>query len=578
MAPQVARADVLWGDFEDMQLQPAWGALTNSGIKDWTDPAAAPNAAMGTVITAPSGPLAGSKVLKLTGQEQFNYGQTSGGALGFDFLAKGLRQSFFDNDQIEFDWYAPPNGGSAGYSQLYNIILNSQGGGFVNVDGYSQGNANDNQFYFTGFNGALHHVVINYTNYKNAVLASANPDAGGWLQYGIQPNAGGGAPAEIWFDNFIFSLAPNIWNVDADGNWSSDGNWSPAAPVAAGKVASFDAVIMAPRTVTLDVPETVGQLKFNNTNKYTIAGTSPLTLDSTSGGVGITVSNGSHDITAPLTFAQNANITISAPASVLTITNLQGTTAALTKTGGGLLAVNHLRAGNVTVSAGTLSVLPNSTAAGVSRIGGLSIASGAKLDLGDNKLITTSPIGTLGSANTYTGVTGLIQSGRNGGTWTGGGIVTTQTNATSGNYTSIGVALASDVRPATATATALWGGQTITGTDTLVMYTYGGDATLDGKINIDDYVKIDSGIAGGYTGWVNGDFNYDGKVSIDDYITVIDANIGNQSGVFPTASGGPVGGVSAVPEPTAISLIGVALMALTARRRGRGGRRSQENP
>jgi len=89
------------------------------------------------------------------------------------------------------------------------------------------------------------------------------------------------------------------------------------------------------------------------------------------------------------------------------------------------------------------------------------------------------------------------------------------------------------------------------------MFTYGGDATLDGKINIDDYVKIDSGIASGLTGWANGDFNYDGKVNIDDYTTVIDANIGNQSGVFPTGGGieGASSGVAAVPEPASISLL-----------------------
>ena len=34
--------------------------------------------------------------------------------------------------------------------------------------------------------------------------------------------------------------------------------------------------------------------------------------------------------------------------------------------------------------------------------------------------------------------------------------------------------------------------------DTLVMYTYGGDANLDGKINIDDYIKIGIGRAAKY--------------------------------------------------------------------------------
>ena len=96
------------------------------------------------------------------------------------------------------------------------------------------------------------------------------------------------------------------------------------------------------------------------------------------------------------------------------------------------------------------------------------------------------------NGSAYTGVTGSVASGRNGNAaplWDGNGIVTSQSTATNGNYHSIGVARASDVQPATATATALWAGQIITGTDTLVMYTYGGDATLDGKINIDDYVK-----------------------------------------------------------------------------------------
>src|SRR4051812_32882204 len=130
--------------------------------------------------------------------------------------------------------------------------------------------------------------------------------------------------------------------------------------------------------------------------------------------------------------------------------------------------------------------------------------------------------------------------------------------AAGATYTTLGVALASDVRPTTATSTSTWGGQTITGGDTLVMYTYGGDATLDGKINIDDYVRIDNGSAAGMTGWSNGDFNYDGKINIDDYTTAIDANIGIQGGPFLTAGGSSH--VVAVPEPTAGMLLGFVLL------------------
>jgi hypothetical protein len=105
------------------------------------------------------------------------------------------------------------------------------------------------------------------------------------------------------------------------------------------------------------------------------------------------------------------------------------------------------------------------------------------------------------------------------------------------------------------------------------MYTYGGDATLDGKINIDDYVKIDTGIASGLTGWSNGDFNYDGKVNIDDYTTVIDANIGTQGSPFVATGSAGAGadaaaGVAAVPEPGVfLPVIAIAAGFLHSRRR-----------
>jgi hypothetical protein len=196
-----AHAATVFGDFESGTTQ-GFGALTNSGVQPWAAPVA------GSVITGTVGSTAGSKVLDLTGNASFNFGQSSGAALGFDFLGANMRSDFFANDHIEFDWVAPPNGSPSGFSQLFNIILNSQGGGFVNVAGSSAGTPETQQFYFTGYNGVVHHVSVDYTNYKNAVLASANPDGGGWLQFGIQPNAGGGAPGEMHFDNFQLTTVP----------------------------------------------------------------------------------------------------------------------------------------------------------------------------------------------------------------------------------------------------------------------------------------------------------------------------------------------------------------------------------
>src|SRR5207247_10962634 len=96
-------------------------------------------------------------------------------------------------------------------------------------------------------------------------------------------------------------------------------------------------------------------------------------------------------------------------------------------------------------------------------------AHGAKLDIGDNKLIVrTTPIGSW-NGSAYTGITGLIQSGRNGTAlplWDGGGIVTSQSQATTGNLTSIAVASAAQVKNIAATSTSVWAGQTVTGSDT----------------------------------------------------------------------------------------------------------------
>jgi autotransporter-associated beta strand protein len=236
-----------------------------------------------------------------------------------------------------------------------------------------------------------------------------------------------------------------------------------------------------------------------------------------------------------------------------------------TYTGATAVQNGTLRIGNnlthssaVTVSGGTLELPSNGTQLRVIKTGSITVTGMGKIDVSDNKLIATaSPAGTW-NGSAYTDITGVIASGRNGSAlplWDGAGIVTSQSQATGGNFTSIGVAQGSDLF----TAATTWGGQSVALTDTLVMYTYCGDATLDGRINIDDYVKIDNGIAGGLHGWVNGDFNYDGVINIDDYTTCIDANIGNQNGfIFPTAGGiegGPAGGVSPVPEPAAATLV-----------------------
>jgi hypothetical protein len=199
----------------------------------------------------------------------------------------------------------------------------------------------------------------------------------------------------------------------------------------------------------------------------------------------------------------------------------------------------------------------------------LAVSGSGKIDLHDNKLIVNAAdrVGTW-NGSAYTGVSGLIASGRNGGGWGGNGIITSQSDAASGNFTSIGVATAQQVKGlANPTDNSTWAGQNVTGTDALAMYTYGGDANLDGKINVDDYGRIDFNVNLGVAGWYNGDFNYDGKINVDDY-GIIDFNVGIQGAPFPTSAGAAAGlsGVAAVPEPASLlGLIATAACGLLPR-------------
>ena len=222
-----------------------------------------------------------------------------------------------------------------------------------------------------------------------------------------------------------------------------------------------------------------------------------------------------------------------------------------------VLGTNLTTSSNVSITGGLLKLTENGSHSRVIHTGTVSVAVG-QLDVMDNKLITTTPAGTA-TAGVYAAgsVQQMVHDGRNGGGWNGAGIVTSETTAQGGAaLTTLAVATAGDVGFG---GTKTFAGQTVNGTDTLVMYTYAGDTNLDGQINGDDYFRVDQGFAsaGTMTGYENGDLNYDGRIDADDYF-IIDSNYGNQTlGVFPNAAplGELAGGVSAVPEPASLAML-----------------------
>jgi hypothetical protein len=157
------------------------------------------------------------------------------------------------------------------------------------------------------------------------------------------------------------------------------------------------------------------------------------------------------------------------------------------------------------------------------RTSSLSISAYSKLNLSDNDLILdyadASPIDG-GNGSAYSGVLGLIQTGRTpSGTWDGaGGIGTSMPHAVDG-VTTLAVAEAAHVLFNSGGETALWAaGQTVDATTLIVKYTYVGDADLSGSIDGADYGVIDNWVQfPGTSGYANGDFNLDGVIDGADY-------------------------------------------------------------
>ncbi|HYO07638.1 MAG TPA: hypothetical protein VER17_01575 [Tepidisphaeraceae bacterium] len=351
------------------------------------------------------------------------------------------------------------------------------------------------------------------------------------------------------------------WNNSAGGAWSSVSNWAGTKPGATDATAIFGPVISSARTVTLDAAATVGQILFDSAGSYTIGGTAALTLDVISGTAAVDVASGSHSITAPVVLMDKTTFTVAPAGGTLTLSSLTATGVNVTKAGAGTLTANHVRGNALSVKGGTLRIAANGTSADASRVSALTIDGGGRLDLTNNSLVVAG--GTLGTwSGSYGGITGLIAAGRAGGNWTGSGIITSLSAAAGpAALRSLGVATAG----ATGRAGGTFGGIAVSASDVLVMYTFGGDANLDGRINGDDYHRIDSHVGTTAPGWYNGDFNYDGKVNGDDYF-IIDANVWAQATAAATSDDATL---AAVPEPAgaAAGLIGAAIAA-TRRRRG----------
>lgn len=351
-------------------------------------------------------------------------------------------------------------------------------------------------------------------------------------------------------------LPTGRWTADANGTWTANANWLDSKVAnGRGQVAIFGNVITAARTVTLDAAQTVGQLRFDSTFSYTIAGSNGLTLDRSAGDAIVQVLRGNHTISAPITFARSTTLDVAATSNLSLTGSISASGVAVNKTGAGSVDLPGLRAASLAINAGTVRMTPANTNAAVSVVGALSIATGAKLDLTDNALVLdyatggTSPIADLHAAAK---AGGLISS-------------------TAASNFAVGIVDGSAIAGGT------FAGITLDADAVVIDLTLKGDTNLNYTVNFDDLLALAQNYDAAGTGklWSNGDSNYDGVVNFDDLLALAQ-NYG--SSALDTSQMLASAGISEsfvadwalaralTPEPTALAALSLLIPAGRRRR------------
>jgi autotransporter-associated beta strand protein len=385
------------------------------------------------------------------------------------------------------------------------------------------------------------------------------------------------------------------WTRNASSDWGTTRtNWTGALPNFIGATVNFGGAATLPRTVTVTAPVTAGTLNFDNaTNAYTIAGSSAITMDVTAGSARINVTGGSHAIIAPLALADDTVVTVTPAGSTLTVTNLQASSAKLTKAGAGTLVLTgaNAHAGGTVVEGGTL-VVANGAAMGT---GGLTVNTGAsaRVSAGLPEALSVASVTTAGTgsvnladndmvvkSSTLAAVQAQITSGFSGGAWNGAGINSTSAATEPQGKAALG--FASNAELGAADFSGVTG---LDGDDILVKYTYYGDADLSGIVDLDDFSQFLDGYQNQSTiqaTWLHGDFDYSGLVDLDDFsqflfgyqnqsapLTALSEAVADASGVSSSDRAFMQAAISAVPEPAVGAAIVASSCGLGLRRRAR---------
>jgi mannosyl-glycoprotein endo-beta-N-acetylglucosaminidase len=326
------------------------------------------------------------------------------------------------------------------------------------------------------------------------------------------------------------------------------------------------------QTLTETIVDTQNSATFNHTYSGVNLATAIGGTSAYAGFTGATGGLSSTQTVSNFSFSNNIN----APAGITnTVSTLSGTSSSLSVA----VATN-----GIGTSAGTVSVAANSR---------LELLSGT---IGQTAVLVLPQLVIAGSTNNWAGTVDLTSNALD---ITAGNLATIQNQLASGytnNWQGTGItssSAAGDTSHLTALgsmentlngSTPLYGAGDALGlfegispgaTDILIKYTYYGDTNLNGVVDGSDYSRVDTGYSYNqahpnyYTGWFNGDFNYDGVIDGSDY-TLMDNAFNLQSGQITAETAAitaQVAATTAVPEPTAMCLLGMGASAMLGRRR-----------
>lgn len=362
----------------------------------------------------------------------------------------------------------------------------------------------------------------------------------------------------------IYQVEPT-WSASS-GDWDTAANWNlNLIANGATQNARFNQAAAA-TTVTLNTNKTTKLLKFDSTNRYTIAGTGTLTMDAPEGkGAHIAVLSGSHTVAVPVVAAKGTDLRVPTGSTLTLSAGITGSGA--TKRDAGVAEVEHFRLSALNVAEGTLKILSGGDS--TSRAGTLQVANtggvySATLDINNAGVIVD-----YSATDPEADIVAAITSGRAGGTWTGTGI-TSSFAAASPSSRAIGYAQASEYNNLTS-----FGGLPVDATAVLLRGTLRGDADLSGTVNFDDLLALAQNYGGTGRRWSNGDTDYNGTVDFDDLLALAQ-NYGGTA----LASGDVVMdsalqnrfeadwalALTLVPEPASLSVLMLAAGTLRRRR------------